>query len=241
MRVVRLYTTAALTVNQSFILDEKSAHHAINVLRMQSGDTLHLFNGDGLEYQTVIQELSKKTVTVNVTGYQKVQNESPLNVHLGQVISRGDKMDFTIQKAVELGVNKITPLFSERCGVQLGGKRLEKKHEHWQQVAISACEQSGRVRVPVVHQPTGLKEWLNTDLAAQRLILHPHLSHCLSMDDSIDACALLVGSEGGFSEQEVLMASQHGFHGLKLGPRILRTETAGLTALAILQNRFGDL
>ncbi|QGP52672.1 Ribosomal RNA small subunit methyltransferase E [Piscirickettsia salmonis] len=241
MRVVRLYTTAALTVNQNFILDEKSAHHAINVLRMQSGDTLHLFNGDGLEYHAVIQELSKKTVMVNVTDYQKVQNESPLNVHLGQVISRGDKMDFTIQKAVELGVNKITPLFSERCGVQLAGKRLEKKHEHWQQVAISACEQSGRVRVPIVHQPTGLKEWLNTDLAAHRLILHPHLSHCLNMDDSIDACALLVGSEGGFSEQEVLMAVQHGFHSFQLGPRILRTETAALTALAILQSRLGDL
>lgn len=241
MRVIRLYTTARLAVGEQIELDEKAAHHAAVVLRMQSGDPLRLFNGDGLEYQCVISELSKKLVRVSILDHEKINNESPLMIHLGQVISRGDKMDFTIQKAVELGVNQITPLFSKRCGLQLSGKRLEKKHEHWQQVAISACEQSGRVRIPIVHQPIALKDWLNTDLCVHRLMLHPHVNSRFVVAQDIDALALLVGCEGGFSEEEVVLADQHGFNGMKLGPRILRTETAALTALAILQSRFGDL
>ncbi|ODN43084.1 16S rRNA (uracil(1498)-N(3))-methyltransferase [Piscirickettsia litoralis] len=241
MRVIRLYTTRKLVVDESIDLDEKPAHHAVNVLRMKEADEVTLFNGDGLEYSGVIQALSKKSVAVKVTSYQPVNNESPLSVHLGQVISRGDKMDLTIQKAVELGVTQITPLFSERCGVQLSGKRLEKKHQHWQQIVISACEQSGRARIPLVRQPVALKDWINTDLGVHRVILHPHLDRRLNMTESVDALTLLVGSEGGFSEEEVKMADQQGFNGFKLGPRILRTETAALTALAILQNRFGDL
>lgn len=221
-------------------LDETAFRHLIRVLRMGEGESIRLFNGDGYEYSAQLEAVSKKSAQARLQQRSELEPETQLSLHLGQVISKGDKMDFTIQKATELGIHEITPLFSERCDVRLKGERLDKKVEHWQRVAISACEQSGRNRIPKVHQPLSLAEWLNRVDADTKLILHPHNQQPLSAYSAPDSLALLVGPEGGFSEAEVLQAQQQGFGGLTLGPRILRTETAALAALSVLQYCWGD-
>ncbi len=164
-----------------------------------------------------------------------------MHIHLGQAISRGERMDYTLQKSVELGVQIITPLFTERCGVDLQGERLEKRMQHWQQVIISACEQSGRCYIPELKAPCSLEKWLmelKVDLA---WIMDPRASTPLSaIQKSVGRVALLCGPEGGLSELELDQAKQHGLLGLLMGPRILRTETAALTALSLLQAQWGD-
>lgn len=159
MRVPRIYQPQPLAVNQQLNLDEDGAAHIGKVLRMGSGEHISLFNGDGNDYLAEIVDAGKKSVTVKVLSCEANPSESPLNLHLGQVISRGDRMEFTIQKSVELGVNTITPLFSDRCGVKLTGERLEKKIQQWQKIVISACEQSGRSQVPIVRPAMELQQW----------------------------------------------------------------------------------
>jgi 16S rRNA (uracil1498-N3)-methyltransferase len=171
-----------------------------------------------------------------------VENESPLNIHLAQGISRGDRMDFTLQKSVELGVNTITPIFTERCGVKLSGERLEKKHQQWQKIVISACEQSGRCAVPIVATPIYLADWLAQETAALKLNLHPKAEHSImNLPIENQRVRLLIGPEGGLSDDEIANANKAGFHDVLLGPRVLRTETAALTAITALQCRYGDL
>jgi len=236
----RIYTSEPLSADSVIALDEQAVTHLVRVLRMKDGDSFRLFNGDGYEYQASLIVESKKSASANVGQVLRKDNDLPLALHLGQVMSKGDRMDFTIQKATELGITDITPLTSERCDVRLKGDRLEKKLEHWQRVAISACEQSGRNTVPRIHQPTPTAHWCATVNAERKLLLHPHNQRPLNSESSPQSVALLVGPEGGFSDAEVHQCQQAGFDGLLLGPRILRTETAALTALSVLQYLWGD-
>ena len=241
MRIPRIYTPQALAVNTPLQLADDAANHVGRVLRMQAGQVLQLFNGDGNNYAATIADVSKKQVSVTITDASSNPVESPLRIHLGQAISRGDRMDFAIQKAVELGVTEITPLFTERCGVKLDGERLTKRNEQWQKIAISACEQSGRSVVPQVHPAISLDLWLAQHTNSLRLTLDPWASATIKTVTASQDIRLVIGPEGGFTEHEVSATSLAGFTGIQLGPRVLRTETAALTAISALQLQFGDL
>ncbi|QIR13597.1 16S rRNA (uracil(1498)-N(3))-methyltransferase [Shewanella aestuarii] len=245
MRIPRIYQAAnQLTVGQIVELDEDGAAHIGRVLRMSAGEQISLFCGDGHDYLAEISQSSKKNVSVKILSSTVNQSESPLDLHLGQVISRGDRMDFTIQKSVELGVTTITPLFSERCGVKLSGDRLEKKIQQWQKIVISACEQSGRSVVPIVRAAMDVSQWCQEPSSALKLNLHPRAAHGINGLTALgdgNKVRLLIGPEGGLSEQEITMTEQFAFTDVLLGPRVLRTETAALTAITALQLKFGDI
>lgn len=241
MRIPRIYHSSAITLNREFSLDDDAANHVGRVLRMPVGSELLLFNGDGFNYPAQISSCDKKRVNVIVNAQLDNPVESPLRIHLGQGISRGDRMDFAIQKAVELGVCEITPLFTERCGVKLDGERLAKRNEQWQKIAISACEQSGRSIVPTVHPAISLQAWLGQQTKELKLTLHPRASDTIKTLTPNHEIRLVIGPEGGFTDQEMAQTSAAGFAGIQLGPRVLRTETAALTAISALQLQFGDL
>jgi 16S rRNA (uracil1498-N3)-methyltransferase len=245
MRIPRIYQAIdSLNIDQVVALDEDGAAHIGKVLRMGEGDKISLFCGDGNDYLAEITQSSKKNVSVKVLSATANQSESPLDLHLGQVISRGDRMEFTIQKSVELGVTTITPLFSERCGVKLNGERLDKKIQQWQKIVISACEQSGRSVVPKIRPAMELMDWCQEQTQALKLNLHPRAAHGingLTQLDQHNKVRLLIGPEGGLSDQEITMTEQFTFTDVLLGPRVLRTETAALTAITALQLKFGDI
>ena len=241
MRIPRIYHSSAVALNQEFALDDEAANHVGRVLRMPVGSALQLFNGDGYNYSAHISSSDKKRLLVIATAQLDNPVESPLKIHLGQGISRGDRMDFAIQKAVELGVSEITPLFTERCGVKLDADRLEKKREQWQKIVISACEQSGRSVVPPVHMPVTLEKWLGQADNCLKLTLDPWTSATIKQLSPTDRLRLVIGPEGGFSDREVAATTLAGFQPVRLGPRVLRTETAALTAIAALQLQLGDL
>ncbi|MGX5914981.1 16S rRNA (uracil(1498)-N(3))-methyltransferase [Aliidiomarina sp. Khilg15.8] len=243
MRVPRVYQAVELSSGAIVDLDEDAANHVGRVLRLGEGHELELFNGDNHSYRATIVQASKKHVQVRLEAAQWADVESPLQVHLAQGISRGDRMDFTLQKSVELGVASITPLFTERCGVKLQGERLAKKLAQWQKIVISACEQSGRNRVPEVRPARSLTEYLQDTARPLTLTLEPTARHSLKSVplDAHQPVALLVGPEGGFSATEIDLTHQADCLPVQLGPRILRTETAALTALAALQANHGDL
>ncbi|UOE78667.1 16S rRNA (uracil(1498)-N(3))-methyltransferase [Vibrio splendidus] len=242
MRIPRIHHPKRIHQLGLLALDEDAAGHVGRVLRMKEGQDVLLFDGSGAEFPATIAEVSKKNVTVNVTERIERSSESPLDLHLGQVISRGDKMEFTIQKSVELGVNTITPLISERCGVKLDTKRFEKKLAQWQKIAIAACEQSGRNTVPVIRPIMQLEEWCSEPSEALKLNLHPRAKYSINtLPEPISKVRLLIGPEGGLSAEEIGMTEQYKFEETLLGPRVLRTETAALTAITALQVRFGDL
>lgn len=242
MRVPRIYHPEPITQLGELALSEDASGHIGRVLRMKPGQEVLLFDGSNHEFPALISEVSKKSVVVSISEQRHHSVESPLNLHLGQVISRGDKMEFTIQKSVELGVNTITPLISERCGVKLDQKRFEKKLAQWQKIAIAACEQSGRNTVPVIRPIMQLEEWCAEQSDALKLNLHPRAQYSINtLPGPIERVRLLVGPEGGLSAQEIAMTEQYQFEETLLGPRVLRTETAALTAITALQVRFGDL
>ncbi|GHE77085.1 16S rRNA (uracil(1498)-N(3))-methyltransferase [Thalassotalea profundi] len=247
MRNPRVYQNHPLTLGATIELDADAFGHIIRVLRLNNGDKIilfnsALFNGKWGEFSAELTNVSKKNAQAKIISFTEKNNESPLNIHLGQGISRGDRMDFTLQKSVELGVNTITPLFTERCGVKLSGERLNKKQEQWQKIVISACEQSGRCSVPMVKQPEVLSAWLAQKTSALKLNLHPKAQHSImSIPDINDRVRLLVGPEGGLTDEEINAAEQHKFQAVLLGPRVLRTETAALTAITALQCRYGDI
>ena len=241
MRIPRIFTPQPLTINATLQLDDEAANHVGRVLRMQPGQPLQLFNGDGNNYAATIADVSKKQLTVTLSQRSANPVESPLSIHLGQAISRGDRMDFAIQKAVELGVTEITPLFTERCGVKLDGDRLIKRNEQWQKIAISACEQSGRSVIPRVHPAINLDQWLAQPTNSLKLTLDPRASATIKTLTASQHIRLVIGPEGGFTDVEVTATSLAGFTGIQLGPRVLRTETAALTAISALQLQFGDL
>jgi 16S rRNA (uracil1498-N3)-methyltransferase len=241
MRIPRIYHSSSITIQQAFTLDDDAANHVGRVLRMPINSELILFNGDGFNYLAHITAADKKQVVV--TASEKVENpvESPLKIHLGQAISRGDRMDFAIQKAVELGVTAITPLFTERCGVKLDGERLLKRTLQWQKIVISACEQSGRSIVPTVHPAISLQQWLAQESKELKLTLHPRAQDTIKTLTAKQDIRLVIGPEGGFTDDEMNQTKQAGFISILLGPRILRTETAALSTISALQLQFGDL
>jgi 16S rRNA (uracil1498-N3)-methyltransferase len=241
MRIPRIFHSKPLSIGDSQFLDDDAANHVGRVLRMTTGEALCLFNGDGSLYPATITSVGKKSVEVCINDQQDNPVESPLRIHLGQGISRGDRMDFVIQKAVELGVSAITPLFTERCGVKLDADRLQKRTEQWQKIAISACEQSGRSVVPVIHTALPLEKWLAQVDNCLKLTLDPWTDATIKSQDPKGAVRLVIGPEGGFSDAEVTLTQQAGFLPVRLGPRVLRTETAALTAISALQLQWGDL
>lgn len=236
----RIFVTSKLSSNQKIILDLSISHRILQVLRLRINDQLTLFNDAGGEFSATLISVDKQRACVTVGDFIARNNESPLPIHLGQGISRGEKMDFTIQKAVELGVSTITPLFTKYCNVKLQDERLTKRLQHWQQVAISAAEQSGRCYVPKILPAQTVDAWCSSagDL---RLLLDPIANNKIGdIKEQPKSVAILVGPEGGLSDEEILVAKQYEFLGVALGPRILRTETAALTAISMLQAKWGD-
>ncbi|MEO8401213.1 MAG: 16S rRNA (uracil(1498)-N(3))-methyltransferase [Gammaproteobacteria bacterium] len=239
----RIYQAIPLSVGSVIQLDESATHHLARVLRASVNDAVIIFNGQGGEYSGVITRIDKKSVTVSIHEHATRDAESPLNIWLAQGISRGEKMDYTIQKAVELGVKKIIPLFTERCNVKLDNERSEKRLLHWQSIVVSACEQSGRNRIPEILQPQSLDAWLETVQADYCFVLSPHTDQKLKTlaVPQQASVVLLIGPEGGLSEREIERARLRNFLPLNLGPRILRTETAAVAAITSLQCCFGDM
>lgn len=241
MRQPRFYDPQPLAVNQSVQLGDDATQH-IRVLRLKVNSTIILFNGQGGEFHATITDAQKRSCTVTIDSFHETDNESPLHLHLGQVISRGDRMEFVIQKAVELGVNEITPLISERCGVKINIERMAKKQQQWQKIVIAACEQSGRNVVPIIHATAQLADWCSAPSDAVKITLHPRAKYSINtLPDALNNISLLIGPEGGLSDQEIELTETLHFTETLLGPRVLRTETAALTAITALQCRFGDL
>lgn len=239
MPAARIYQAGPLALGMTQ-LEEDASHHLARVLRAAVNDEIILFNGEGSEYHACIRAINKKNVDVEILKVVARDVESPVKMILAQGIARGEKMDLIIQKAVELGVSDIYPIISERCNVRLDEKREQKRLQHWQAVVISACEQSGRNRLPVLHAPEKLDVWLESVVAEHKFILSPHVDGKLKNLGNPASIAILVGPEGGFSEQEVKSALRRQFTALQLGPRVLRTETAALAALSVLQYQCGD-
>jgi 16S rRNA (uracil1498-N3)-methyltransferase len=241
MRIPRIHHPAPLSNGAHIELSDTAANHVSRVLRLPVGAPLILFNGQGGEFDATVTAVDKRSVSVALGDFHPTEREPPLPLQLAQGISRGERMDYTIQKAVELGVSRIIPLFTEHCGVQLRGERLKKRVKHWQGVVISACEQCGRNRIPQVDAPLTLAQWLATPGGGTRLVLDPTAEHSLSqLPDPGGPVSLLIGPEGGLSDQELALAAQAGFLGLRLGPRVLRTETAAVAALAAMLGAWGD-
>ena len=242
MRIPRIYLPLPLMVSATVRLDDNAFNHAVRVLRLKSGATLILFNGDGGAFSATLADVGKREAWAQVLEFLPGEVESPLRMLLAQGVSRGDKMDYTLQKAVELGVAAIQPLFTERGGVDLNGERLQRKIEHWRGIVIGACEQCGRNRLPEWREPLALRDWLAQPAEpGLRLLLDPAAKQGLrGLEPPTGRVTLLIGPEGGLSPTEITQAGQAGFSGVRLGPRILRTETAGLAALAAIQALWGD-
>jgi 16S rRNA (uracil1498-N3)-methyltransferase len=244
MRIPRVFTDQPLHAGREVLLPEQAGEHVVRVLRLERGHPLILFNGDGRECDARLATLAKRAVSAEIVGVREVDREAPLRLTLAQGIARGEKMDWILQKATELGVFRIVPLVTERTEVKLDEDRAERRLAHWVSVIAGACEQCGRNRLPLLEPPQRLDRWLGTlgDDAATRLALLPEGDIGLRQLPQMDNGALLVvGPEGGFSQHDTALLTQGRFLGLRLGPRILRTETAGIAALAALQAVHGDL
>lgn len=238
----RFYSAEKLAPGALIKLSDNAAVHASRALRMKVGDSAVLFNGNGNDYLCELTYMSKSEVSAKVKSVSANPCESPLNITLIQAISSGDRMDFTIQKAVELGVTAIQPVSSQRSVVKLSGERAEKRREHWQNVVISACEQCGRSIIPEVRPAISLPQWLGqSEAAALRIILSPIAPQTLNaLAKPAGTIQLLIGAEGGLTEDEISLATDHEFTPIRLGNRILRTESAALTAISSLQTLWGD-
>ena len=238
MRLSRFFIDAPLSLGRHE-LPEAQAHYIGRVLRLATGAAVQLFDGSGREYRGELAEVGKKSVQVELSEELAGLAESPLRIHLGQGLSRGERMDWAIQKATELGVAEITPIVSERCEVRLKDERADKRLAHWRQIAISACEQCGRSVLPALHAPVTLADWLARTEAELKLVLHP-VAEPLASHARPTSLAFLIGPEGGLSETEVAQAQRAGYHAARLGPRVLRTETAPVVALSVAQQLWGD-
>ena len=238
----RLYCALPLSPGALIDLPAAAARHAVTVLRLQKGDALILFNGEGGEYRASLIAANKHEARVRVAEFHAIERESPLAVTLALGISAGERMDYSLQKATELGVSAIVPLATERSVVKLTGERADKRLQHWQNVVIAACEQCGRNRVPAVAPVQTLYSYLaRVSGGARLLMLSPDAATPLKKIPPSAALVLLVGAEGGFSPAEHEAARASGFEAVSLGPRVLRTETAPVAALAALQTLWGDL
>jgi 16S rRNA (uracil1498-N3)-methyltransferase len=243
MRRIRIFVDAALDAGAQAALPEPAIQHVVRVLRLGPGDTIVLFNGDGHDYEARLTATGKRDGSAEVL--QRVPPaaaESPLRLTLAQAMARGEKMDWILQKAAELGVAAVVPLSSERTEVRLGAERMERRLQHWQGVLVAACEQCGRATLPELSGPVPLDRFAAGAAEGLRLVLDPDAATGIAgLPAGFERATLAVGPEGGWSERELDALRLAGFTGLRLGPRVLRTETAGIAALAALQARFGDL
>lgn len=244
MRSIRLYSSQTLTANTTIELDPNVAKHAVQVLRLKTGNAIILFNGDGMDYPATLEVAGKRALAA-LSETQHNRCESDLPITLVQGISRSEKMDFTLQKATELGITQVQPIFCRRSIVNLKGARLEKKLIHWESVIQSACEQSGRSKIPKLLQTRDITHYFDSLSGYQnstRIMLDPASNTSFSeIKSGSQGFELLIGPEGGFDDTEIAAAQIAGFSPVSLGPRILRTETAGLASIAILQSLYGDL
>jgi 16S rRNA (uracil1498-N3)-methyltransferase len=243
MRLTRVHVDLPLAVGAGFALPEAAASHLARVLRLQPGDACVLFNGDGHDYAATISAVGKREVRVRVDAAVAVGHESPLRITLVQGIARGETMDWIQQKATELGVGAVVPVSSERSEVRLDRERADKRLAHWRSVVVAACEQSGRASVPAVAPSQPLAEAMEGLDAQPRYLLDPQAARASGAlaTTPLTGCVLAVGPEGGWSPRDRGLLAQAGFEGLRLGPRVLRTETAGIAAIAVLQALRGDL
>ncbi|WP_185233303.1 16S rRNA (uracil(1498)-N(3))-methyltransferase [Teredinibacter franksiae] len=241
MRIPRIFTAQSLALSSELELEESASHHLLKVLRMQPGRELTLFNNSGSEYSAVITAVSKKTATVAINQQSDIDRESPLETELAIGISRGDRFDWVLQKVTELGITRIVPLFTERTEVKLNAERLEKRLGQWQKITIAACEQCQRNTLPILATPQPLDEYLTACTSEYRFVLHHRAEASLNALQQPQSVALLIGPEGGLSDNEITHAEQQGFKSLALGPRVFRTETAPIAALSIVQSLWGDL
>jgi 16S rRNA (uracil1498-N3)-methyltransferase len=241
MRISRIYTGQPLDPDQEVTLEQMASRHLVQVLRLRPGADLVLFNGDGCNYAARLESTSNKQAVAQVISCSDPELQPELEIHLCICVSKGERMDFAIQKSVELGVTEITPLFSKHGVVQLQGERLEKRQQHWRQIMISACEQSGRCRLPRINPCSGIEQWLESPRQGVSLTFnHRANTKITEIERPHNRVNILVGPEGGLSESEIHAAETSGFQGVRMGPRVLRTETAPLAAIAVIQTLWGD-
>jgi len=242
MRNTRIFIDQPLSCGTNVIFDERAARHVNQVLRLKRGESVTLFNGQGGEFYANLTEVTRRSVKANVETHVNIERESPLKIHLGQGLAKGERMDIVIQKAVELGVSTITPVATERSVIKLTRERAQRRHTHWTSIAIHACQQCGRNRVPTIGEVVQLSSWVQENHAGLRLLSSPVATQSLNSLDAPGQCVtLLVGPEGGLTEQEQDFAARHDFVAVRLGGRILRTETASIAALVAIQLKWGDL
>jgi 16S rRNA (uracil1498-N3)-methyltransferase len=243
MRKIRVFVDAPLSPGATVPLPPPAIEHLARVLRLPDGAQLACFNGDGSDYAATLELRGKSAASLRVGAAATAAAESPLAITLVQAVARGERMDLVLQKATELGVARFVPILSERTEVKLDDERAERRVAHWQRIVENACEQSGRARVPRVDAPIPLARYAEAERSTTgtKLALHPDAALTVATLEPTTALTLAIGPEGGFSDRDLSMLETAGFTRLRLGPRILRTETAGLAALAALQSRFGDL
>lgn len=242
MRTVRIYQPGTYACGESIELCANASQHVGKVLRMQAGEQLTLFCGNNHEFKATITSALKKSIIVHIDQMTKINRESPCAIHLAQGIARGEKMEWIIQKATELGAASISPILTQHGSVKHDKERLDKKLQQWQNIAISACEQSGRNTLPIIHAPCTLEHYLQQNTTSNKWILDPYASNTLKNQIKPTASmTLLIGPEGGFHDDEIKQATLAEYQPVSLGPRILRTETASIAALSILQALVGDL
>ena len=242
MRCPRVYIDTPLSIGIDFSLPQHVTRHLVTVLRRKRGQTIHVFNGTGGCYLAEIVSQDKRSAIIKIIEFLDEECESPLKITLAQGISRGQHMDYTIQKSVELGVQRIVPILTEYGNVHLDEQRKQKRLEHWNKIIISACEQCGRNRLPELLNPVTISEWLSIDQSSVKLILEPTATENLKSSSAPEqSISVLLGPEGGFSDFEIEAAVAHGFRTVKFGPRVLRTETAAGAILTAIQTLWGDM
>ena len=241
MRLTRVFIASDLQSGQRLTLDGSAGNHIARVLRARVGDQLTVFNGRGGEHGAAIDEIRRDTVLLNVLEHRNVERESPFDLTLAQGISRGERMDWVVQKATELGVTRILPVFTERSMVKLDASQAAKKAQHWRGIAIAACEQCGRNVVPDINSPVTVYELLEKGATGAALLLSPGAPLRIADVRADGGATVLIGPEGGLAQVEQDAAVRAGFTAVRMGPRVLRTETAAVCALTLLQQKFGDL
>jgi 16S rRNA (uracil1498-N3)-methyltransferase len=248
MRIPRIFIDTELNENTTLTLPDSAFQHLCKVLRLKTDHPIRVFNGrefngKGGQFNATLCNVEKRSANVHITNFEALDNESPIQVTIGQTLSRGERMDYAIQKSVEAGVYAIQPLFSERCEVKLQDSRAEKRQQHWQQIAISAAEQCGRGVVPVVYPPVELKDWVVNCNEMLKFTLHHHSAKPINQFQQpvSNRIAVLIGPEGGLTEKEVQLSEKAGFNAITLGPRVLRTETAPIVALSVIHTLWGDI
>ncbi len=242
MRISRLYWPQALSTGQQIEIGDEQAHYVRNVLRLKKAAPVVLFNGQGGEWAAQVVDVGRKKLLIAVGQHYFRDVESPLDIHLGLTLVRAERMDWAIQKAVELGVNRLSPLLSDRCVVQLKEHKAEQKLQHWRKIVQNAAQQCGRTVVPPISRPCLLAEWLAGQKKGLKLFLQPQAGNTLAqLRPQSNKVTLLSGPEGGFAQHEQDLARQAGFVPSRLGKRVLRAETAALSAVAVVQALWGDL